>query len=248
VRIALKVQRYNPEADSRPHWETYWVEVTPQTPLLDALNQVKEEQDGSLAFRRSCRGSICGSCAMRINGRAGLACNQLFAALGVKNGDTVTVEPLANLPIIKDLVVDMTDFWAKRQAIHPWLITMEEPPPSRRENIVPAAAQQPIFDVKAEICIMCASCYSDCPVVGLDRHYLGPTALLNAYRFNADPRDSGEPQRQHALDDEHGLWRCHTIFNCIEVCPKGVAVTKAIEQLKRRTVLRRLHLLPRDRA
>lgn len=244
MRLALRVQRFNPEVDTSPHWETYWIEVTPQTPVLDALHLIKDTQDGSLAFRRSCRGSICGSCAMRINGRAGLACQQLFAALGAGEGDTITVEPLANLPIIKDLVVDMSDFWAKRQAIYPWLLTSEEAPPSDKEHLVAAAAQQPILEVAAEVCIMCGSCYSDCPMVGLDRHYLGPAALANAYRFNADPRDVGEARRLSVVDDEHGIWRCHTIFNCTEVCPKNIQITETIERLKRRAVLRRLHLLP----
>lgn len=247
MRVALRLQRYNPETDPRPHWETYGVEVTPQTPVLDALHLIKETQDGSLAFRRSCRGAVCGSCAMRINGRAGLSCKQLFAALGSREGDVITVEPLANMPIIKDLVVDMADFWAKRQAIYPWLLSAEGAPPTQ-EHLVAAVAQQPIMEVAAELCIMCGACYSDCPMVGLDPHYLGPAALANAYRFNADPRDAGETRRLEAVDQEDGVWRCHTIFNCVEVCPKGVNPTQAIERLKRRAVLRRLRLLPQGRA
>lgn len=225
---SLRIQRFNPETDRRPHLESYRVQLTPDTTVLDALHSVKDEQDGSLTFRRSCRHAICGSCAMNVNGRNVLVCK---TNLGVEasGGRTVTVRPLPYLPVIKDLVVDRSAFWEQYLRVKPWLI----PPANLPEKEFRVTPQEVAALHSAETCIMCGACYSACQVVALNKRYLGPHALLKAFLRVLDPRDVALGERLREVDGDDGAFRCHTIFNCIDACPKGLNPTQAIETLRR---------------
>nr|WP_243239472.1 succinate dehydrogenase iron-sulfur subunit [Sulfobacillus harzensis] len=230
----MEVRRFNPERDKDPHWERFTVESYPGDVVLALLMRVREEQDGSLAFRASCRSGICGSDGMVINGWPRLACKTQVAE--VAGDGPIRLEPLYNLACIKDLVVDQTPFWDKFQSILPWLMPdphEEEPVEERRMTLEPEA-----FDMlsKASDCIFCQICYAACPIVGLDPAFTGPQALIKAYRFEADPRDAGTAERTPTLDNPEGVWRCRTIFNCTEACPKGIPITRGIQVLKRSMV------------
>lgn len=224
---SLRIQRFNPDTDRRPRLETYRVELTPDTTVLDALHTVKADQDGSLTFRRSCRHAICGSCAANVNGRNVLVCKTRLAA-EVGNGKTVTVRPLPYLPIIKDLVVDRSAFWEQYLRVKPWLI----PPADVPEKEFRVTPEEVAALRNAETCIMCGACYSSCQVVAMTKRYIGPHALLKAFLRILDPRDSAVGERLREIDGEDGVFRCHTIFNCIDACPKGLNPTQAIETLR----------------
>jgi succinate dehydrogenase / fumarate reductase iron-sulfur subunit len=222
----VRVQRFNPETDRRPHLESYRVPLTPDTTVLDALHWIKTEQDGSLTFRRSCRHAICGSCAMNVNGRNVLVCKTSLSKQLV--GGRVTVRPLPYLPVIKDLVVDRTTFWQQYLRVRPWLVPPDSSP-EKEYRILPeeVAALQ-----NAETCIMCGACYSACQVIGLTKEYIGPHALLKAFLRVLDPRDTIPGERLRDVAGHDGAYRCHTIFNCIDACPKGLNPTQAIETLR----------------
>ena len=232
--ITFRINRFNPDDERRGHYmQEYQLEVETGTTLLDALNEIKWKQDGTLTFRRSCRSGICGSCAMTINGVNNLACETQVLELGT----TVTVEPMRGYPVIKDLVVSLDPMVRGLLAVKPYLIT-NSPPPSDQERLQSPAEREKIDGLYE--CILCGSCTSSCPSFWADKEYLGPHAALKAYRFVADTRDEGSAEHLKALDDRHGLWRCHTIFNCVEACPKGLNPTKAISELKKELVRRRL--------
>jgi succinate dehydrogenase / fumarate reductase iron-sulfur subunit len=235
MEVTVKVRRFNPEVAHDAYWQTYSVSLEPQDAVLAVLMKIREDQDGSLAFRASCRSGICGSDGMLINGQARLACKTLAASVIDRSGMLV-IEPLANLPCLKDLVVDQTPFWERFRAVMPWLMpdpAQPEPQTERRMVMDPAR-----FDdlSKASDCIFCQICYTACPIVGLDPEFLGPQALIKAFRFEADPRDHGTAQRFAVLNREQGVWRCHTTFNCTASCPKGIPITKGIQALKRALV------------
>lgn len=224
----LQVQRFNPEVDAKPHFESYPVLLEHGMTVLDALAEIKAEQDGGLTFRRSCRHAICGSCAININGRNTLACNQpLKDHLDRRN--RVTIRPLPYLPLIKDLVVDRSAFWEQYLRVKPWLIPPEQVPAA--EFRVSPAEVDALRD--AEKCIMCGACYSSCQVVALNKKYIGPHALLKAFLRVLDPRDRAPGERLADLDGDDGVFRCHTIFNCIDACPKHLNPTQAIETLRK---------------
>jgi succinate dehydrogenase / fumarate reductase, iron-sulfur subunit len=233
--VTFKILRFNPEKDRKPHFETYPLETTSGLTVLEGLNEIYGYQDGSLTYRRSCRSAICGSCVMRISGTNLLACKTQVR--DVTTGGIVTVEPLPYLKIIKDLVVDRTPFWHSYEAIKPWLVTNGTPPPEKENRIDPSYVVA-LHD--AETCIQCGACYSACPIVALDPKYLGPAALLKAFRFEMDPRDHGTVDRMRVLDNLHGLWRCHTVYNCIDACPKNLNPTFAIEELRKQVMARRV--------
>ncbi len=193
--------------------------------LLDGLLKIKEGIDGSLTFRRSCAHGICGSCAMKINGRNRLACQTLIKDMP----DHITIEPLAAYPLVKDLVVDMNPFFAKNDAVMPFLINNEPPP--ERERLQDPEEQHRIL--QAITCVMCGSCTSSCPSYWANKEYLGPSALLKAYRFIFDSRDRAEGERLEKILRNNGLWRCHSIYNCVEVCPKEIDITGHLSKLKR---------------
>jgi succinate dehydrogenase / fumarate reductase iron-sulfur subunit len=222
----VRIQRFNPEKDRRPHLESYRVPLTPDTTVLDALHAIKTEQDGSLTFRRSCRHAICGSCAMNVNGHNVLVCKTSLSKQLVGGG--VTVRPLPYLPVIKDLVVDRSTFWQQYLRVRPWLVPPEDNP-EKEYRMLPeeVAALQ-----NAETCIMCGACYSACQVIGLTKEYIGPHALLKAFLRVLDPRDTIPGERLRDVAGHDGAYRCHTIFNCIDACPKGLNPTQAIETLR----------------
>ncbi len=230
MEIIIKIQRFNPETDSEPRFHEYRVEADPNERLLDALMHIKRFQDGSLGFRKSCAHGVCGSDAMRINGKDGLACKTLIKEVAEKDGDTVTVEPLRYLPVQRDLIVDQSEFFKKYRSIKPFLINEEEVPEKERLQTQEERMQ---FDDTTN-CILCASCYSACPVLDQNKAFLGPAAISQAYRFLADSRDKGFEVRLPILDDPDGVWPCQNHFKCTQVCPRSILITKRINQTKKK--------------
>jgi succinate dehydrogenase / fumarate reductase iron-sulfur subunit len=232
--VTLRLRRYNPEVDTEPHWEDYRVTVHATDRLLDALHTIKWEQDGSLTFRRSCAHGVCGSDAMRINGKNRLACKTLLKDL---NPDKpITVEPIQGLPVEKDLVVDMDPFFAAYREVMPFLITRGNQPSRER---LQTQKQRERYDDTTK-CILCAACTTSCPVFWGDGQYFGPASIVNAHRFIFDSRDEGADLRLEILNDKEGVWRCRTTFNCTEACPRGIEVTQAIQEVKRALLTRKV--------
>lgn len=228
--ITLKIQRYNPEKDDKPYIQDFHLtDVKENMRLLDVLHEVKWHQDGSLTFRRSCAHGICGSDGMKVNGKNRLACSVLLKDLNMSK--PITIEPLPSMPIIKDLVTDMSDFFAKYQVVKPYLINNSPPPPDS-ERLQSNEDAEKLFE--SAKCILCACCTTSCPSTWTNENYIGPAAILKAYRFIADTRDHAGDERLDILDTPDGIWRCHTIFNCIEACPKDINITWHISQLKKK--------------
>jgi succinate dehydrogenase / fumarate reductase, iron-sulfur subunit len=225
VEVTLRIKRYNPETDVKPVYREYEVDVDPMDRVLDALNQVKWHQDGSLTYRRSCAHGVCGSDAMRINGRNRLACKMLMNELGKK----VTIEPLLGFRVIKDLVIDMDQFFESYKSVKPYLIADDAPSASER---LQSPEERERFDDTTK-CILCASCTTACPITWTNDEWVGPAAIVNAHRFIFDSRDQGAEDRLKILNTRSGVWRCRTVFNCTDACPRGIEVTKAIEEVKR---------------
>jgi succinate dehydrogenase / fumarate reductase, iron-sulfur subunit len=232
VTVTLKVKRFNPEGDTKPHWDTFTVEVDAKDRVLDALNAVKWYQDGTLTFRRSCAHGVCGSDAMVINGRNGLACGQLIENVGTD----ITLEPIRGLPIIKDLVVDMEPFFAQYRSVLPYLINGDDPGYKERYQ---SSEDRERFDDTTK-CILCACCTTSCPVYWGNSSYVGPAAIVNAHRFIFDTRDQAGAQRMEILNERSGVFRCRTAFNCTEACPRDIKVTQAIEEVKRAILFDRI--------
>jgi succinate dehydrogenase / fumarate reductase iron-sulfur subunit len=231
VNITLQIQRYNPENDEQPHFKDYQVEVQPTDRVLDALMQVKNYQDGTLTFRKSCAHGVCGSDAMVINGRERLACKTLVQDVADADGTVVKVEPLKHLPLLRDLMVDQTEFFARWRKVKPFLIN--EQPVAEKER-VQSPGERAVFDDPTK-CILCASCYSACPILdGGNTAFIGPAALAQAARFIFDNRDRGFDARLGVLDHPDGVWACENHFQCTRVCPRGIKVTKNINLTKRR--------------
>ncbi|MBD3166521.1 succinate dehydrogenase iron-sulfur subunit [bacterium] len=229
AKRTLKIFRFNPETDDKPSYKSYTVEPEGWWTVLDALNAIKWEQDGTLTYRRSCRHGICGSCAMQINGLNDLACEKQLKALP---RDPIQIDPLPGFEIYKDLVVNMEPFYAALKRIKPWLIN-DEPPPKRERLQSPEQFKQMGTSIA---CILCAACTSSCPSFWSDQEYLGPAALLKAFRYTFDSRDMGLNDRIEQLDNKHGLWRCHKITNCFTACPKDLNPPEAISRLQRKVV------------
>lgn len=221
----MKILRFNPEIDKKAHFETYAIEVEPTDRVLDALNEVKWKKDGTLAYRRSCAHGICGSDAMRINGKNRLACKALVGQMGRK----IVVEPMLGFRVEKDLVVDMEPFMQKYKSIKPYLIN-DDPPPERER--LQTIEQREKFD-DATKCILCGACTTSCPSFWADPKYVGPAAIVQASRFIFDSRDKGAEERLEVLGDKEGVWRCRTIFNCVDACPRDIPVTKLIGEVKK---------------
>jgi succinate dehydrogenase / fumarate reductase, iron-sulfur subunit len=229
----LRIRRYDPEKGRPPFWADYSVDLEGHKSVLDGILAVKDRQDGSLGIRCSCQAAICGSCGVRINGQAKLACNtKLRDAAARAKDEAIAVEPMGNMPVLKDLIVDMDAVhWKKVQRVVPWLEPEGEPP--EREYIVPP---ETMIDVTQSMaCIHCGACVSDCLSMEVDPLFIGPAALAKAYRFVGDPRDARTEERLRDLsDDPHGIYDCTHCFNCVEVCPKGVAPMDQIMRLRRR--------------
>jgi succinate dehydrogenase / fumarate reductase iron-sulfur subunit len=227
----LRIFRYDPDRDAKPYMKDYDVRLEPSDRmLLDALVKVKAEDD-TLAFRRSCREGVCGSDAMTINGKNGLACITKLVELR----EPVVLKPLPGLPVIRDLIVDMTQFFAQYYSIKPYLIN-NEPPPERERLQSPE--EREALDGLYE-CILCACCSTSCPSFWWNPDkFVGPAGLLQAYRFIADSRDHATAERLDNLEDPYRLFRCHSIMNCVDACPKGLNPTKAIGKIKELMVRR----------
>jgi succinate dehydrogenase / fumarate reductase iron-sulfur subunit len=223
--VTLFVRRYNPELDEEPKWVDYDVQVHGTDRVLDALHKIKWEIDGSLTFRRSCAHGVCGSDAMRINGRNRLACKTLIKDLDITQ--PIYVEPIKGLEVEKDLVVDMNPFYQAYRDVKPFLIASDNPEKERLQS----AEDRARFDDTTK-CILCAACTTSCPVFWTDGQYFGPAAIVNAHRFIFDSRDEAAEVRLDILNDKEGVWRCRTTFNCTEACPRGIEVTKAIAEVK----------------
>ena len=229
ITLEIEIKRFDPERDEGPHWEAYEVEVDETDRLLDALHQVRWHHDGSLAFRRSCAHGVCGSDAMVINGQNRLACVLLVSDVGPR----VRIEPLRGLPVLKDLVVNMEQFFAQYRSVMPWLVNGTVPADSRERLQSPE--QRARYDDTTK-CILCAACTTSCPIYWGNDTYVGPAAIVNAHRFIFDSRDDAADERLAILDERSGVWRCRTAFSCTDACPRDIKVTEAIEQVKRSIV------------
>jgi succinate dehydrogenase / fumarate reductase iron-sulfur subunit len=223
--VTLKIRR-SPDGDSHSV-EQYTVEVPEAATLLDALDAVKDRRDGTLSYRKSCRMAVCGSCGMRMDGAAVLACKTAMRPL-VEAGHVPLIAPMGNLPVVKDLVVDMAPFWAKVRAVKPYLESDLERPPTEF-RVDPATQQEQIG--KEALCIMCGCCVSECNSMESDPDFLGPAALAKAQRFVGDVRDTTERERLRDLNGAHGIWDCTRCYFCNQRCPKGVDPRDAIAKL-----------------
>lgn len=228
MQTTLRIRRFNPEqAHPSPYYQEYDLEIDPSDSVLDGLIKIRETIDDSLTLRCSCRGAICGSCGMRINGQAALACKTKLISMA-SEGETIQVEPMNNMPVIKDLVTDMAPFWSKIRQVQPWL--QPQGPPPAAEYTAPPEAMSHLSGVMS--CIMCGVCVSDCPVLDVDKSFVGPAALAKAYRFVADPRDAAKSRRLNMLNQPGGMWDCTRCMECIQVCPKGVGPMDRIMSLR----------------
>jgi succinate dehydrogenase / fumarate reductase iron-sulfur subunit len=237
ANYTLKVRRFQPESGDGPYWETFDVNLDPTLSVLDGLLQAKDRDDGSLSVRCSCRAAICGSCGVKINGQSALACKtqigdaKEFANRRNGGSEPITVEPMGNMPVIKDLVTDMeSTHWTKIRRVTPWLLPEGDPP--EREYVVPPESMIDVTQSMA--CIQCGACVSSCLSMEADPDFIGPAALAKAYRFVGDPRDAESQERLHDLaNDPHGIYDCTHCFSCIDACPKGVAPMDQIMRLRR---------------
>ncbi len=252
VRAGLRVRRFDPQQGSEPTWTTYQVELPDGSTVLEALMKIQDEQDGTLSFRRACRHAICGSCAMMINGCSKLACNTQVSlvaeqaarmaahgreawrdgredAAAEEGAAPILIEPLGNMPVVKDLVTDMDAFWRKQRRVRPWLFPPDDGvDPDHERRMSPQE-----WDRMAQglLCLECGSCYSECDAVTASPEFVGPAALAKAHRYTTDTRDAGAHERLADLSDEHGLWECMRCYFCSERCPKRIRVRDLIAQL-----------------
>ncbi len=231
MRIKLKVFRFDPKKDEKPYYETYEVKAEPMDRILDCLNRIRWQQDPTLSFRMSCGHGICGSDGMRLNGVSGLACQKLVRDF--EEDEEILVEPLQVFPVVKDLVVDLEPFLKRYHSIKPYLIS-KTPAPDRERKQLPSQ-QPPMFDAAIR-CILCACCTASCPVNQSEetKDYVGPAALVRAFRYLFDSRDEGTEERITLLDHKDGAWGCQTLWKCTQVCPKEIPVTKQIGSIKKR--------------
>jgi succinate dehydrogenase / fumarate reductase, iron-sulfur subunit len=227
VDVALKIWRYDPDTGER-ELKRYDFEAPAWVCLLDCLDIVKDQIDGTLAYRKSCRMMICGSCGMRMDGRAILACKERMKPI-VERGHVPVISAMGNMPVLKDLVVDMRPFWTKIRTMKPWLDTGYEEIPEHGEFLHAQEQMNPIH--KEALCIMCGCCVSECNSMESDPEFFGPAALAKGFRFVGDPRDRATVERLEAYNDEHGIWDCTRCYFCNERCPKGVDPRDAIAKL-----------------
>ena len=235
----LRIRRFDPDSGEAAYWDEHQVQLGERNSVLDAILKIRDEVDGSVGIRCSCQQAICGSCGVRMNGRPGLACNTHLEEAAARGGGASTgeptsvidVEPMGNMPVIRDLIVDMDSVhWKKIQRVTPYLINKEPVP--EREYIVPHDNMVDVTQTMA--CIQCGACVSDCLSMEIDPGFIGPAALAKAYRFVGDPRDAERHDRLKDLaEDQHGIYDCTHCFNCIDACPKGVAPMSQIMRLRR---------------
>jgi succinate dehydrogenase / fumarate reductase iron-sulfur subunit len=229
MRVRFEIKRYDPEVDEAPRFQTYEVELEETDRVLDGLNEIRWRQDGTLTFRRSCEHGICGSDAMRINGRNRLACKTLIREVG----DRVRVEPILGFPVVRDLAVDQRRFFRNYRSVLPFLIN-EDPAPARER--LQSTEDRERFDDTTK-CILCAACTTACPSAWGDEAFVGPAAIVQAHRFIFDSRDQGAGERLARLTARSGVWGCRTVFNCTMACPRDIQVTKAIAEVKRAAII-----------
>ena len=229
MEYTFRIKRYDPDVDVKPYFKEYPVNLDETDRVLDGLNTIKWDQDGTLTYRRSCAHGVCGSDAVRINGRNYLACKTLMKEFGKK----ITIEPLIGFKVVKDLVVDMEPFFDAYKSIKPYLIAGEAPAGEERRQ----TPEQLERYESATKCILCAACTSSCPITWTNESFVGPAAIVNAGRFIYDSRDEGAAERLRILNAQSGVWRCRTVFNCTEVCPRDIEVTNIIEDVKRSLLL-----------
>jgi succinate dehydrogenase / fumarate reductase iron-sulfur subunit len=233
MQVTLKIFRFNPEKDKKSHFDTFKVEAEPADRVLDLLEYVKGNFDGTLSFRRSCAHGVCGSDAMRINGRNFLACKVLVRDLGRSK---ITVEPILGLKVIKDLIVDMEPFFEHYRSVMPYFVN-DEPEPNKER--LQSIEERERFDDTTK-CILCAACTTSCPSFWANEQYLGPAAIVTAHRFIFDSRDRAAAERLRILNEQFGVYRCHTIFNCTIACPREIQITQAIGEVKKAIATGRL--------
>jgi succinate dehydrogenase / fumarate reductase iron-sulfur subunit len=234
--LTLKIQRFNPEREP-PKWiETFSLEFRKGMNLLEALIHIQDEQDGTLSFRYSCRGAVCGSCAMKVNGRVVLACRTHVEDLIER---PAFLEPLPYFPVLRDLIVDLSTFFAHYREIEPYL--HGEPAPPHQEYFMDQERQKEIDPFIN--CILCGICFGVCPAFGRDPQYLGPAMLAKAYRFLIDPRDKRSEEILKTVDKQVGVWGCNTVFQCVKYCPKEVPPTHAILKMRNKILRSRLFSL-----
>ena len=224
----FKVQRYDPESQEGSHYEEFEVDLPEYGSVLEGLLDIRDHQDGSLSLRCSCRSAICGSCSMKINGESRLACKAMVSDIKETEGDIITVEPMGNMPVIKDLVVNMDMFWEKVEKIEPYL--QPTGPEPEKEYLVSNDEMMKL--AVAMNCIMCGACVSDCTVLEVDKTFLGPAALAKAFRFAADPRDGAQEERLESYNEPTGVWDCTRCFMCVQACPKDVAPMERIMDIR----------------
>ncbi len=229
MEYTFRIKRYDPDVDVKPYFKEYTIQLEETDRVLDGLNTIKWDQDGSLTYRRSCAHGVCGSDAVRINGRNYLACKTLMKEFGKK----ITIEPLIGFKVVKDLVVDMDPFFDAYKSIKPYLIAGEAPAGEERRQ----TPEQLERYESATKCILCAACTSSCPITWTNESFVGPAAIVNAARFIYDSRDEGAAERLRILNMQSGVWRCRTVFNCTQACPRDIEVTNIIEDVKRSLLL-----------
>jgi succinate dehydrogenase / fumarate reductase iron-sulfur subunit len=240
MKYTFRILRFDPSVDECPYFEDFLYETAEKKSLLEALMDIRNEQDCGLSFRYSCREAVCGSCGMVINGQFDLACRTMVESLG---SSLIVIEPLPGLDLQKDLVVDMSPFWKALFAVDPYLFAGSEAPP--KENKVEDAQMEKIDQFVN--CILCGCCYSACPAVSRDERYLGPAALAKLYRFVKDPRDQRGFKRWSTVNTATGAWGCDTVFKCNDVCPRKVRPADGIEGLRRKLILGKITTLFKHR-
>lgn len=231
MQVTVEIYRQDTETGAS-RFDTFIREVDPKDRVLDVMMEIKDQDDGTIAFRKSCGHGVCGSDAMMINGINRLACQTLIQDL---KGSRIRIEPLKGMKVLRDLIVDMDPFLASLQKVTPYFIPKTTAPVREQKQSI---AERQIFDDTTK-CIMCGACTSSCPSYWSNGEYLGPATFVRAHRFIFDSRDGGDAERIEALDDRDGLWRCHSIFNCTDACPRDIKITQAISELKRYIVARR---------
>lgn len=229
----INIKRFNPELDSKPHWENYTIQADPEDRLLDALLAIKWQQDGTLTLRYSCGHGICGSDAVVVNRQTRLACKTVLKHVAGKPGEPIFVEPMRSFPVIKDLVVDMNLFYEKYYAIKPFLINETPPPATER---LQSPQERARFDETTR-CILCGACTGSCPTFWANKEYVAPAAIVQSHRFIFDSRDEATQERLNLLGEINGVFTCRSIYNCSEACPRDIDVVKAINEV-RQAVLR----------
>jgi succinate dehydrogenase / fumarate reductase, iron-sulfur subunit len=232
MQVQLRVRRFNPEQNPKPWWGEYTLDnASPSDSVLDLLHRVKWTIDGTLSLRRSCAHGVCGSDAMRINGVNALACKMLVARLADgRDSVKIQVEPMLGLRVLKDLIVDMEPFFDHYRSVLPYFVN-ESPPPENGRERLQSPEDRARFDDTTK-CILCAACTTSCPSFWANDRYVGPAAIVQAHRFIFDSRDEGFQERLDVVGDTFGVWRCRTIFNCTNACPRDIEVTKAIAEVK----------------